>query len=78
MDPKYGTRHFASQEKATNGATATALAWKVDGNHVYPTNDLREHSVSNCWCRPIDDDGVMVHNSLDGREEFERGDRKSS
>jgi hypothetical protein len=54
------------------------MAWKVDGNHVYPVNDLREHSVAACWCRPADDDGIMVHNSLDGRELYERGERKVS
>ncbi len=54
------------------------MAWKVDGNHVVPVDDLREHSVTRCWCRPVDDDGVVVHNSLDGRELYERGDRKPS
>ena len=44
------------------------MAWKVDGTHVYPVNDLREHSVMDCWCGPIDDDGIVAHNSLDGRE----------
>ena len=44
------------------------MAWKVDGTHVYPVNDLREHSITDCWCSPIDDDGIVVHNSLDGRE----------
>jgi hypothetical protein len=53
-------------------------AWKVVGNHVYPVNDFRDHSVVRCWCRPIDDDGVVVHNSLDGREFFERGERQKS
>jgi len=54
------------------------MAWKVDGNHVYPVNDLREHSVAGCWCRPTDDDGIMVHNSLDRREIYERGEMKCS
>ena len=53
-------------------------AWKVDGNHVYPTNDLRSHSVTDCWCRPFEDDGVIVHNSLDRRELYEQGARKMS
>ena len=54
------------------------MAWRVQENHVYPLSDLREHSLRNCWCRPIDDDGIMVHNSLDGRELYECGERKRS
>jgi hypothetical protein len=54
------------------------MPWRVTGNHVYPFNDLREHSLTNCWCRPTDDHGILVHNSLDGRERYERGDRKLS
>ena len=54
------------------------MAWKVVGNHIYPVNDLREHSVSDCWCDPFDDEGIIVHNSLDRRELYERGERKPS
>ncbi len=54
------------------------LAWAITGNQVYPINDLRQHSLRDCWCRPIDDEGVSVHNSLDGREIYERGERKLS
>jgi hypothetical protein len=49
--------------------------------HVVPIDDLREHSSDSdvpCWCRPEDDDGVIVHNSMDGREKFETGERKLS
>lgn len=42
--------------------------------HVVPINDLREHQENEkCWCRPNDDEGVIVHNSMDRREEYERG-----
>lgn len=44
--------------------------------HVYPVNDLRRHSLRDCWCRPVDDQGVILHNSLDGRESYETGARK--
>jgi hypothetical protein len=54
------------------------MAWKIHGTHVYAVNDLREHSVTDCWCDPVDDDGIVVHNSLDGREMYERGERKVS
>lgn len=54
------------------------LAWAITGSHVYPINDLRKHSLGDCWCRPVDDEGVLVHKSLDGREAYEAGDRKPS
>ncbi len=52
--------------------------------HVYPLEDLREHQVgqgdgTQCWCGPKRDEecqGVVVHNALDGREEYEDGSRK--
>lgn len=52
-----------------------------DKYHVVPINDLREHSCDvdkPCWCNPSNDDGVIVHNSMDGREKFETGERKPS
>lgn len=51
-------------------------------SHVIPMNDLREHEFSEeCWCKPVEDDdciNVYVHNSLDGREKFETGERQTS
>jgi hypothetical protein len=29
-----------------------------------------------CWCEPMVDEGVIVHNAMDRRELYERGDRK--
>ncbi len=52
--------------------------WKVVLNHVIPMDDLRDHAMKNCWCRPRYDEGVIVHNSLDLREFYERGERKLS
>ena len=57
---------------------STRVTWAVDRMtdlpHVWPVGDLREHAISmDCWCRPVDDEGVIVHNSMDGREQFERG-----
>lgn len=54
------------------------LAWKVVGHHVIPVNDLRDHSLTDCWCDPLDDEGVSLHNSLDGREFYERGEKQVS
>ena len=48
--------------------------------HVMPMEDLREHlEAEDCWCRPeVDPDGFATHNSLDGREAFESGERLPS
>jgi hypothetical protein len=44
---------------------------------VKPIDDLRPHDDGMaCWCEPTDDEGVIVHNSADGRELYERGERK--
>ena len=46
--------------------------------HIIPLNDLRPHEPDmQCWCRPeVNEDNVAVHNSMDGREDFESGKRK--
>lgn len=47
--------------------------------HVLPVNDLREHDESSgCWCHPTEDElvaGLFIHHSMDGREQFETGER---
>lgn len=47
--------------------------------HVTPINDLREHEDSAaCWCGPSRDDEeprVVIHNSMDQRETYEKGRR---
>lgn len=60
-------------------STPDELIW-----HVVPINDMRDHddyrSRGVCWCRPkIIEDGIsyiVVHNSVDGRESYETGQRK--
>ncbi len=51
-------------------------------HHIYPIGDLREHDTygRTCWCNPKYDQehGLIVHNSADGREDFETGKRKPS
>lgn len=42
---------------------------------VSPVDDTREHELDAdlpCWCQPRNDEGVIVHNSADGREIGER------
>jgi hypothetical protein len=50
--------------------------------HIVPLNDSGEHEfVSACGCRPVQDDEdpeIWTHNSYDGREEFDSGERKLS
>ena len=49
------------------------------GWHIVPLNDLRDHETNgSCWCKPTLDDGVWLHNSMDGREAFETGERLPS
>lgn len=46
-------------------------------NHVIPHGDYRQHIASEmCWCHPTNDEGVMVHHSIDKREAVERGKAK--
>lgn len=41
---------------------------------VIPLHDVREHHYGfGCWCEPANTEGVIVHNSADGREEHELG-----
>lgn len=52
--------------------------WQVierDGvNHVVPAVDIKPHSIDEaCWCKPTDDEGVIVHHSMDRREDYENG-----
>ena len=50
---------------------------RIDGfRHIVPTDEL--HAVDNCHCQPVEDDYLVIHNSFDGREKFERGERKVS
>ena len=61
--------------------TPDELIW-----HVSPIDDLREHVTSGakgqCWCHPRveeEDSGyVVIHNSMDGREQYEAGERRPS
>jgi hypothetical protein len=46
--------------------------------HIIPLDDLRPHECNaGCWCHPVDDDEepILVHSSIDGREAYERGER---
>lgn len=52
-----------------------AIMTEYGERHVIPVGDLKLHAESTqCWCRPTDDDGVLVHHSMDRRESVERGE----
>jgi len=69
---------MSKTETTDLGWTAFA-AFKSCPPEVIPNNDLREHfGCEKCWCAPFFDGELLVHNSMDGREQFERGQRKVS
>ena len=51
--------------------------------HIYPTDDLRDHHLEgeSCWCHPeveYEEDGkIIIHKSMDRREEYEEGRKMS-
>jgi len=52
---------------------------RVVVTHIIPIGDTREHVLrADCWCDPRLDyeDCIATHNSNDGREQFETGERK--
>lgn len=57
------------------GWTIGSLASGV--RHVLPINDLKPHTLEGgCWCQPREiDPDLWVHNSLDEREKYERGEK---
>lgn len=41
--------------------------------HLVPENDSRSHHHSKkCWCKPIKDGKLLIHNANDSRDIFER------
>ncbi len=52
----------------------------MDWMHIYPVNDVRDHETEGkpCWCAPTvdEEEGVIIHNAMDGREAYETGERK--
>ena len=68
------------QVKTPFGGWRVHLIGDCDVGHVVPEDDLRMHDLDDaCWCRPsVDEHDTRVHNSLDGREMFERGERRVS
>jgi len=56
---------------------APSLPSTQEKYHVVPIDDLREHIIDeSCWCHPHEDDGTIIHNSMDLREKYEMGKRQ--
>jgi hypothetical protein len=64
------TRTYRAQNMTHGG-------WQLEGQHVTPRNDVREHVLSlRCDCQPTRDvlaPEVIIHNAFDGREAYEEG-----
>lgn len=62
--------------------TFVKVFYTYNEGHVVPLDDLRPHSLcEHCWCKPLldisgTDDPIYIHNSMDGREDYETGKRK--
>lgn len=61
--------------------TGWILTQAGDGDHVIPLGDLKPHDEArSCWCKPFNppdaDEDVWAHNSMDRREEHERGKKE--
>lgn len=85
--PKHATHSVRRVLEAVAGLDANPndpLAWVVwmpadctpRPPQVLPMSDTREHKLctysSSCWCDPTyTEEGILVHNSADGRERYE-------
>ena len=53
--------------------------WKIEKvdriKHIIPVGEL--HSSDDCPCMPEIDEDLVIHNSFDKREEYERGRKMS-
>ncbi len=69
--PDFGQKP-AAEEKSDFGQWDVIL--KDGVQHVVPRNDLICHLyATECWCKPIIEAKIVVHHSLDGREERDDG-----
>lgn len=66
----------------TNRFSFDHWGWQCLNNpaEVVPINDTGKHSLESedCPCKPFYSGDVLVHNSFDGREHYERDERKTS
>lgn len=67
-----------ARERGMFGWTVTPVPGL--GVHCIPIGDTHDHMDEDCPCQPTKDPetGFWMHNSFDGREAFEVGERKPS
>lgn len=59
-----------------NNSIGNHMSWIVQDNpnEVTPIDDLKPHKAgADCWCNPIVDDDIIIHNAMDKREKYEDG-----
>lgn len=85
-------RPAKANKRACLSKTESVLTWELVGimplsggalhHHVIPTGDLIPHAEDEgCWCQPVGDGvtpDLWVHNSADGREDYETGKRAAN
>ena len=50
------------------------LNGEIHYRHVVPCGDLKRHQLDPvCWCTPVIEDGIVIHNAADRREDYEQG-----
>jgi hypothetical protein len=62
----------------TQASGWTIIETENYGVHIMPVDEMDMHDFENCRCEPREDEGVIIHASFDGRELYERGERKPS
>ena len=71
-----------NQKQAIKDLEGWGMFDEIHGEyHIKPLNDYRDHeSDKNCWCGPDRDKEhpcIIVHHSMDRREEYEEGRKLS-
>jgi hypothetical protein len=70
------------ESEVLTGWELVPIYWRnaVTVTHLVPCNDIRQHQLDPvCWCQPVEDQETpdfWIHNSADGREKFEQGERR--
>lgn len=67
------------RERLCSVGTRSLIGGGLEVYHIYPIGDLREHNTdgADCWCSPQHEGDMIVHNSMDRREEYEQGRKPS-
>ncbi len=73
------SEELTQEEARAAGMHGWQMAICDNGLHVLPLGDTKDHMDEDCPCGAARGEfGVWYHNSFDGREAFEEGERKMS